>query len=161
MKTNIFNLLFAGLFISGVALTGCSKSEAINDLNNNPQKIAINNAEDPEDPDQHVGLQILNNNLGIIYALDGAVDITHQFSAYTFRFNGSEPAGQAQAWDSQALVTGSWSMQVEPGNFAISYPTNIFSELAFLNRNWTMGESSSAVVRLIAADGDEIHFAAK
>ena len=162
MKTNILNLLFAGLFISGVALTSCSKSEAINDLNNNPQKIAVNNANNAEDPgDPHVGLQLLNNNLGVIYALDGTNDVTQQFNAYTFRFSGNEPAGQAQAWNAQTMQTGSWSMEVEPGDFGISYPTNVFPELAFLNRNWTIGESSSAVVRLIASDGDEIQFAAK
>jgi hypothetical protein len=157
MKTKFFNLLFAGLFISGVALTGCNKSEAIHDLNNNSGKIA---AAGPDD-DPHPYLQLLNQDLVVMYALDGANDITQQFAPYTFKFIGTEPSGQAQVTDGKMSQTGSWSMEVEPGDFGISYPTNVFTGLVFLNRNWTIEGSSSAVIRLVASDGDEVQLAAK
>lgn len=153
MKTTIFNL-FAGLIISGAVLSSCSKSAAINDLNNNPQQLSAG--------DMNPGVSILNQDLGIIYAKDGAADITNQFSDFTFNFTGSSSSGSAHVWNGLLSQTGSWSMgEEESSNFSIYFPTDIFTQLAFLNRNWEIGESSSAVVRLIAADGDEVHFSAK
>jgi len=157
MKTKFLNLLFAGLFIAGVVLIGCSKSEAIEDLNNNSKKIAATESDD----DHTVGVRLLNQDLVVMYALDGTVDITQQFNAYTFRFAGTEPSGQAYAWNKQLMQTGSWSMSVDPGSLVISYPSNTFPELVFMNRNWTIEGSSSAVIRLVASDGDEVQLTSK
>lgn len=154
MKTTIFNLL-AGILISGTILTGCSKENTINDLNNNGQQVAKQNEE------LHAGISILNQNLAIIYAKDGNADITQQFRDFTFRFVGNYPGGQAQVWNDLLAKTGTWSGREGSPDFTIAYPTDPFTQLAFLNRPWTMGESSSAVVRLIAADGDEVHFGSK
>jgi hypothetical protein len=153
MKTKIFNLLLAGLFISGVSLTGCSKSDAINDLNNNPQQIAAKAAgDDPADAG------ILNHDLKIISASDNGADITQQFHFYTFRFVGSGSAGEAQVWNDLLAQTGSWNMETKGGDINISYPTDIFSELAFLNRAWKVAETSPGMFTLTAADGDTVQF---
>ncbi|HEX2682337.1 MAG TPA: hypothetical protein VHL77_00295 [Ferruginibacter sp.] len=158
MKTTLFNLLFSGLLISGIALSGCSKSETISDLNNGPKKTTLT-SENDDTPMPHVSL--LNQNLGVSYALDGGVDITRQFEPYTFKFAGTEPSGQAYAWNSQTMQTGSWTLLKDSDDFAIMYPVNVFPELAFFNRHWTIGASSSAVIRLVAADGDEIQLSTK
>jgi hypothetical protein len=158
MKTTFFNLLLAGLFISAVVLTGCSKSEAISDLNNNSQQVAASTS---DDGDMYPQTAILNRDFVIIYALDGAKDITPQFTAFAFKFAGKEPSGEAQVWNGQMMQSGTWNMQAESGILRLFYPTNTFPELAFLNRNWTIGESSSAVIRLIAADGDEVQLSPK
>lgn len=155
MKTTIFNTLLAGILFSGMILTGCSKESTISDLNNNAKEISKQNDE------MHAGISILNQNLAIIYAKDGSADITQQFSDLTFRFAGNYPSGQAQVWNDLLAQTGTWSSGEETTDFIISYPTDIFNQLAFLNRQWTIGESSSAVIRLIGADGDEVHFAGK
>jgi outer membrane murein-binding lipoprotein Lpp len=156
MKT-ILNILLAGLF-SGAVFTGCSKSETMNDLNENSQTIAAK-----QGGDINANVSILNKDLGIIYAKDGAADITDQFKDFTFNFTGAPPSGPAHVWNDLLAQTGSWGMGngEEGDHFTISYPTNVFTQLVFLNRSWTVGESSSAVIRLIAADGDEVHFSAK
>jgi outer membrane murein-binding lipoprotein Lpp len=156
MKT-IINILLAGLF-SGAVLTGCSKSEAMSDLKENSQTIAAK-----QDGDINADASILNKDLGIIYAKDGAADITNQFKDFTFNFTGAPPSGPAHVWNDLLSQTGNWGIgNGEEGDyFTIGYPTDIFTQLVFLNRSWTIGESSSAVIRLIAADGDEVHFSAK
>jgi len=156
MKTIIFNTLVAGLLISGTILTGCSKENTVNELNNNAQTVAAKG-----DEEMHPVLSILNQNLEVIYAKDGSADITQQFTGLTFRFVGNYPGGQAQVWSDRLAQSGTWSGEEQTAEFMISYPTDIFTQLAFLNRQWTIGESSSSVVRLIGADGDEVHFAGK
>jgi len=155
MKTTIFNTLIAGILISGTILTGCSKENTISELNNNAQQVSSKG-----DDEMHPGISILNQNLAIIYAKDGGADITQQFQGLTFRFVGNYPGGQAQVWNDLLAQTGTWSGGEETTDFAINYPTDIFTQLAFLNRQWTVGESSSSVVRLMDNDGDEVHFAA-
>lgn len=150
MKT-ILSILLAGLF-SGAVLTGCSKSEAINDLNENGQTL---------NGDMNTNVSILNQDLVIIYAKDGAADITNEFRDFTFKFVGSYPSGHAHVWNDLLAQQGTWIAEEEGADFLISYPVDIFTQLAFLNRQWTIAESSSAVIRLIAADGDEVHFSAK
>jgi hypothetical protein len=158
MKTKIFNLLLAGLFISGVVLTGCSKSDAMNDLNNNSAKIAANNPSMAKGDDPADG-GILNHDLRITSAIDNGTDITQQFNFYTFRFVGTYPGGQAQVWNDLLAQIGSWSANLET-NFTISYPTDIFREMAFLNRTWTVVENSGTFT-LTAGDGDTVQFIIK
>lgn len=166
MKTMI-NILLAGLF-SGAVLTACSKSAAMNDLRENPQTLAakqssnLNTNGSAKQGVEQVGeVSILNQDLGIIYASDGGANITAQFSDFTFNFTGAYPAGTAHVWNDLLAQTGKWTMEEKTNEFFIWYPTDIFTQLAFLNRTWTIGESSAAVIRLIAADGDEVHFTAK
>ncbi|HEX2682867.1 MAG TPA: hypothetical protein VHL77_02980, partial [Ferruginibacter sp.] len=66
MKTT-FNLLLAGLIFTGAALTSCSKSDTVKDLNNNPQQIARTAASF----DSPADAGIINQNLKITYARDG------------------------------------------------------------------------------------------
>ena len=156
MKTNISNLLLAGIFISGVALTSCSKSDTMNDLNNNPQQLAVKSASFDAPADKGM----LNQNLRITYASDNGTDITQQFQLYTFRFVGTYPGGEAQVWNDLFARLGSWGAE-EPGTISIAYPTDPFWELAFLNRVWTVIEKTSGSFTLIANDGDEVHFTVK
>jgi hypothetical protein len=150
MKTTIFNTLLAGLLISGMFLTGCSKENSINELNNNPQQISAK-----DDGDMHPYTSLLNQDLVVYYAEDDDVNITTQFQGLTFRFAGNYPAGQAQVWNDSIAQTGTWSNK-QGTDFAINYPTDIFTQLTFFNRVWTIGSSSSSVIRLIGSDGDEV-----
>ena len=38
----------------------------------------------------------------------------------------------------------------------IFYPANTLTQLAFLNREWTIGRSNRGYIVLTAADGDEV-----
>lgn len=155
MKTSIFKLLFGGLIMSAVVLSGCSKSEAINDLKENPQLLKTNAGNDQ----LNTKADILNRDLVIIYAVDNGANITQEFKDFTFNFQGTPPSGQAHVWNDLLAQTGKWYMQ--ENMFGMDFPTNIFRQLAFLNREWATGESDEMVIRLIAADGDEVHFSAK
>lgn len=166
MKT-IINMLLAGI-VSGAVLTSCSKSAAMNDLRENSQTLAAKQGSDlntngsAKQGSEQVGeVSILNQDLGIVYASDGGANITAQFSDFTFNFTGTYPSGIAHVWNDLLAQTGKWSMEDKTNEFVIWYPTNIFTQLAFLNRSWTIAEGSSSVIRLTAADGDEVHFAAK
>jgi hypothetical protein len=164
MKTTFFNFLLAGLFISGIAFTGCSKSDAMRDLNNNPQQIAANaniakaNDNLTADEIEPNDAAILNHDLKITSAIDEGKDITQQFHFYTFRFAGKYASGEAQVWNDLLAQLGNWSMEVRGGDFGIYYPTEIFNELVFLNRIWTIKDSGASSFRLTASDGDSVEF---
>jgi hypothetical protein len=157
MKTKIFNLLLAGI-ISGVLFTACSKNDVTEQIAAN-----ANNANNANSTAKPSGLtaSILNQDLKITSAIDNGTDITQQFNAFTFRFVGNYPGGQAQVWNDLLAQAGSWSSASESTDFTISYPTDIFNQLAFLNRTWTIAQSSENFFRLIGADGDQVDMTTK
>lgn len=158
MKTKISNLIFAGLFASAVAITGCSKNESVNELNQNPQTLT---AKSGSGDLMAAKGDITNQDLVITYARDNGVDITAEFNEFTFNMQGTPPSGQAHVWNDLLNQTGSWYYAPGGDDITLKYPTDIFRELEFLNRTWNIGESSSSVFRLYSGDGDEVHFTVK
>lgn len=157
MKTKIFNLIFAGLILCGIVLNGCSKNDSIQDLNQNPQLLTAKS-----NSDLTATKSILNTDLVISYARDNGTDITAQFKDFTFNFTGAPPSGPAHVWNDLLAQTGTWYYKEEGATvFEIKYPTNVFQQLEFLNRQWIIGESSSAFIRLYSNDGDEVKFTTK
>jgi hypothetical protein len=155
MKT-IFTKLLAGSLITATIFTACSKNNSIDELNNGPQQSAtareIAAIENPN---------ILNQDLKITYARDGATDITEEMDDFTLRFAGTYPGGQAHVWNDLLAQTGSWSMVDAASPITMSFPTNIFTQLVFLNRDWTIGSVQRGFIVLTAADGDELHLISK
>ncbi len=158
MKTKISNLFFTGLIICGAAISGCSKNETINELKENPQLLSARSA--PTDM-MATDVEILNKDLIITYAGDNGANITDQFKDFTFHFQGTPPSGQAHVWNDLLAQTGTWTYEGSAGIISLQYPTGIFQQLAFLNRTWKIGESSSNVHRLYTDDGDEVHLTGK
>ncbi len=159
MKTTIFNLFFAGV-LSGLVFTSCSKSEIaeMSQTSNGASNTAnTTNAASAGKPAPTTAA-ILNQDLKISYARDNGVDITTQFKDFTFRFNGTYPSGQAHVWNDLLAQTGSWKSPLEAADFTIWYPTDIFDQLAFLNKDWTIIEGGASSFRLTSADGDEVDF---
>jgi hypothetical protein len=156
MKTKILNLIFAGLCISAVTITGCSKNESVNELNQNPQTLTARSG----DLTAAQG-DITNRNLVITYARDNGVDITAEFSEFTFNMQGTPPSGQAHVWNDLLAQTGTWNYTPGTDLITLKYPTEIFQELVFMNRTWHIGESSSTVFRLYSDDGDEVQLTGK
>jgi len=160
MKTTLFTRLLAGSLITATILTACSKNNSIDELNNGPQQTttattAANRVGVIENPN------LLNQDLKIVYARDGATDITEQMDDFTLRFVGNYPGGEAQVWNDLLAQTGSWSMADANSTITMSYPTNILTQLVFLNREWTVGEAQRGFIVLTAADGDELHLISK
>ncbi len=154
MKTKILNLFITGLVICGAAISGCSKNESVNELNQNPQLLSAKTGSG----DLNTASEILNQNFVISYARDNGADITAQFRDFTFNFQGTAPAGKAHVWNDLLAQTGTWKFMEGTDVFEIKYPTEIFEQLVFLNRVWRIGESSSSVLRLYTDDGDEVQF---
>lgn len=156
MKTTFFTRLIAGSLITATIFTACSKNNSIDELNNGPQQTTISakGIIDIENPN------ILNQDLKVYYASDGAVDITEQFNSFTFKFAGNYPAGEAQVWNDLLARIGNWSMANE-SSINIAYPTDPFTQLAFLNREWKIGVANRGFIVFTAADGDEVHFISK
>ena len=152
----IFTRLLAGSMITATLLTACSKNETIDDLNNGPQQTAAaKTANASEEP------AILNQDLVVNTVRDGGADITEQFDDFTFKFVGSVPSGEAQVWNDLLARTGTWSMPQGASSINISYPTDVFTQLSFFNRLWTIAEVSQGVIVLTAADGDEVRLVPK
>jgi len=154
MKT-IFTKLLAGSLITATIFTACSKNNSIEELNNGPQQTATAGIVAIENP------YILNQDLKIAYASDGATDITEQMDAFTLRFEGNYPGGIAHVWNDLLAQTGSWSMADATSPITMSFPTNVLTQLAFLNREWVIGNAQRGFIVLTAADGDQLHLISK
>jgi len=76
---------------------------------------------------------------------------------------GNYPGGEAQVWNDLLAQTGTWSMADANSTITMSYPTNILTQLVFLNREWTVGDGQPqrGIIVLTAADGDELHLISK
>jgi len=158
MKTTIFNLFFA-VVISGLAFTSCKKTD-LTEMTATPNAAGTANANNAVKPSTGTA-SILNQDLSITYARDNGVDITPEFKDFTFQFDGTYPSGNAHVWNDLLSQTGKWSSPTESTDFVLWYPTNIFTQLAYLNREWTIVEASTSFYRLTAVDGDEVNFASK
>ncbi len=98
--------------------------------------------------------------LVIPYASDNGANITSEFKDFTFHNQGTPPSCQANVWNDLLAQTGNWTLGTGDGSITLKYPTGIFTQLAFLNRTWTIGESSTTVTRLYD-NGDEVHLVVK
>src|SRR5688500_12939226 len=96
MKTKILNLIFAGVIICGAAISGCSKSDSVNDLNESPKTLT---AKAGSGDLMAAQVSILNTDLIITYASDNGTDITAEFNEFTFHNQGTAPSGQAHVWN--------------------------------------------------------------
>lgn len=158
MKTTTINL-FIAITISCSLFTACSKSGAVNDLNQSPGSRAQLTTENQAP----LKAGLLNQNLEIIYATDGATDVTHQFKSYVFNFSGQQPAGEALVWNGQVTQTGSWSWREFTDVFVMDFHEVAFPYVQFLSRAWRIDnieDPNATTIRLVANDGDVIHLAA-
>lgn len=157
MKTSLITKLLAGSLISATVFTACSKSQTINDLNRGPQQTTTAaSAASAKEVGVVSNPNILNQELKVAYARDGASDITEQMNDFTLKFAGNYPSGEAQVWNDLLAQKGTWNMANE-STITLSYPTDILTQLAFFNRTWTIGDGTRGFIVFTAADGDEVH----
>jgi hypothetical protein len=156
MKTSITIpklMLLAGILFSGaMILNSCSKSDSLN---------AIANANNAAAPKATTG--ILDRDLKIAMAKDGNTDITADFNFITFNFKSTSAAtGYADAWNDVLAVRGTWSMNAGYNMITMGFPTVPLSQLAFMNREWIISESSTNVTLISGnGDGDQVYLTGK
>ncbi len=152
MKTSISKLmLLTGILFSGAMIfNSCSKSDSINNAIT-PAVAGVVKATSG----------ILNRDLIVTMAIDGGTNITADFNSIVFTFTSTSAAtGYADARNDLLNVRGIWSMQA--GNITMSFPTNILSQLAFMNREWIITENGNNVeLRSASGDGDLIQLTGK
>ena len=130
-------ILFAGILFSGtVILNSCSKS------NGNPVTPATQ--------------VIFDRDLLISSATDSSANVTSHFSGITFHFTGPYTAltGNATAANTLVAVSGSWSTNATYNKITFTFPTTIFSDLAYLNKQWLIADPSANPLVLTATNGE-------
>ena len=163
MKNSIYKFILSAVIIFSAAtiLNSCTKADAINTISNpagTTQTSANGQAVRP------AANSILDQDLVITYAKDDNVDITGKFRDFTFHFTYTgSTSGPAAAWNNILTVDGTWSMLNSHDNITFAFPTNIISDLAFLDKQWIIGESTGTTIMLTAANGenDVIYFSSK
>ena len=166
MKTSIFNFLFAGIFLSAAVITGCSKSDAVNDLNTTPQTLMLSNSAaaadnmGSADDGTTTSTGMFDRNLAISYASDGKTDMSSTFTGYTFKFTGTKPSGEALVTTSTGSQTGTWTTKDGADGTSmimLDFQNTTLEQSTYLSRVWTMQPSTSPyTVNLVAPDGDRI-----
>jgi len=140
-----FVLLTGISFFGAVMLNSCSKSNDGTSTAPTPAPIVVK-------PNNVTNL--LDRDLVVPYAKDDGVDITAKFAGLTFRFasNGTL-TGPATAANDLLAVNGTWTMTAAYDRITFAFPTNLFPDLAFMNKEWMIGSNGSTVV-LIPSNGE-------
>ena len=142
MKTSITKfVLVAGISVSAITtLNSCSKSET-----------AIVTASSTGNQ-SYIESTLLNRDLTIPTAIDDGVNVTGEFSGYTFQLTGST-SGTARAIKDTTII-GNWSLNSSRDKITFDFPPTLNNQqpLAFLNKEWNI-TSGSNPVKLTAANG--------
>ncbi len=146
MKTSKLILVAAIAFFGVVLFSSCKKDNNTS----NPQQTAANN--------------MFDRNLLVSMATDNGATVTADFAGLTFRFTGSASlSGTATVANDLLTVTGNWTMTAGYDKITFSFPTNIFGQLSYMNKQWLISANSSSTVVLNAANGesDALNFSTK
>ena len=138
-------VLFTGIsFFGAMMLNSCSKSNDTTSPSPAPTPIVNPNGVN----------NLMNRDLVVPYAKDDGADITAKFAGLTFHFtsNGSL-TGSATAANNLLAVNGTWTMTAAHDKITFAFPTNLFPDLAFMNKEWIIGSNASTAV-LIPANGE-------
>jgi|GEM_PF-5851728 len=147
-------VLLTGIsFFGAVLLNSCSKNDGTISSSPGPTPIGTPTSAN----------NLLNRDLVVPYAKDDGAVITAKFAGLTFRFTSNGTlTGSATAANDLLAVNGTWSMTAAYDKVTFAFPTNIFPDLAFMNKEWVIGSNGSTVV-LIPSNGenDLLDFSAK
>lgn len=136
MKTLICRTQF--FYVAGLAIlsfmAGCSKSpvEAV-------QTTYLQ---------QQFEDNILNKNFRVHLATDNGVDLTAQYSGYTYvLYKSTYYNGPMTAVKSGITYNGTWSSNDDYSKLVINFPSSP-AEFAFLNRDWKFTKKSLPIMEL-------------
>ena len=129
-----FHQLIFLLSISCACFTGCSK-KAVEEVK------ATYYQQQFED-------NILNKNFRVHLATDNGVDLTSQFTGYTFvLFKSTYYNGPMTGVKNGITYNGTWSSNDDYSKLAISF-TSAPAEFVFINREWRFTEKALPIMKL-------------
>jgi hypothetical protein len=136
MKKTIYNPVF--IFFTALAIlfvfTGCSKSAV--------EAIQTTYAQ------QQFEDNILNKNFRVNLATDNGVDLTPQFSGYTFvLLKSTYTNGPMTAVKNAVTYNGTWSCNEDYSKLVITFPSTP-TEFDFINREWKFTKKSLPIMEL-------------
>jgi hypothetical protein len=151
MKTFIYKLvLAAGLaFPAIMLLNGCSKSEVHSTIASN---------------ENYLENTMLNRDLFVSGATDDGVNITDNFTGYTFRLESTiygASSGLAYANNITNSIQGTWAVSGGKDKIVFDFPSTLVANLAYMNKEWVITKGSNPI-KLNAANGenDVLYFTA-
>jgi hypothetical protein len=99
---------------------------------------------DSVDPVAFFNANVLNKNLTVHLATDNGVNVTSNYSAYTFK---CATGGVFTATNNLFSINGTWAVNADYGKLTITLPTPP-SEFIFLNREWIFTKYSTPIMEL-------------
>lgn len=91
---------------------------------------------------------ILNKNFRVHLATDNGVDLTSQYSGYTYvLYKSTYYNGPMTAVKNGVTYNGTWSSNEDYSKLVISFPSAP-AEFAFLNRDWRFTKKSLPIMEL-------------
>lgn len=136
-------LIYRSRFIIAIAiavillLSSCSKSPL--DIVSQPSQSFLQ---------QYFEDNILNRDFKVKLATDSSVDLTTQYSGYTFRLTKNTLLnGPMTATNGTVIYTGTWSSNDDYSKLVISLPLTV-PAFTFLNREWRFTKKAVPVMEL-------------
>lgn len=140
---NMPELFYRSRFIIAIVIavillcSSCSKSPL--DLVSQPSQSFLQ---------QYYEDNILNRDFKVKLATDTSVDLTTQFSGYTFRLTKSTLLnGPMTAVNGSLTYTGTWSSNDDYSKLVISLPSSV-PAFIFLNREWRFTKKAVPLMEL-------------
>jgi hypothetical protein len=91
---------------------------------------------------------ILNKNFRVYLAIDNGVDLTSQYTGYTFvLYKSTYYNGPMTAVKNAVTYNGTWSSNDDYSKLVITFPSTP-TEFVFLNRDWKFTKKSLPVMEL-------------
>ncbi len=140
---NMPELFYRSRFIIAIVIavillcSSCSKSPL--DILNQPSQSFLQ---------QYFEDNILNRDFKVKLATDSTVDLTTQFSGYTFRLTKNTLLnGPMTAVNGSLTYTGTWSSNDDYSKLVISLPSSV-TAFIFLNREWRFTKKAVPIMEL-------------
>lgn len=97
---------------------------------------------------QYFENNILNKDFKVLLATDSSVNITSQFSAFTFKLTKSTLTnGPLTATTGSTVVNGSWAANEDYSKLVITLPNSV-TAFSFLSREWKFTKKAVPIMEL-------------
>ena len=99
---------------------------------------------------------IYDHDLLVKSATDNGVDNTAKFAGLKFRFTGPYTLlnGGGSVSNDLFNVNGTWNLTANYDKITFAFPTNVFTDLDYMNKQWLIGTYTATTVILSAANGE-------
>ena len=140
MKKSYFKIIVTAALFCGftLVLNGCSKSNDTPVNTSTAVKV------------------IYDHDLLVKSATDNGVDITSKYNGLTFHYTGpyTQLNGAASASNNLFNINGTWTLTANYDKITFAFPTNVITDLDYMNKQWLIGTYTATTVILSAANGE-------